>query len=480
MAMDGTDCQGLVALLQDAAPDLERLQRLADERRGAQVAVPSVIGPSAQLSVLRDFADNSTALASLKEMTTAELAELNPFEVLGIQYTEDVHSRFLKWLLDPGADHGLGKYFVEGFLLRTDLSANDMGLPSGVPTEISPDDWTKTEVRREWRNIDILILNGQARFVCAVENKIRSLEGIDENGVSQLTRYRETLESEFASFRRHYVFLSPTGIAPQTGTEREHWIPETYVTVHSLVNQMLEDVDCQMSGLVRAFLTQYETTLRRNIVPETGEVAKMARQMYLQHRKAVKLMQKHKPRYSVETQGMFKKAIDARTDWSFDRNEGQWVHFTPQDLECFESLTTGTWRSEVWPVLLFMFNCGAETDDERGYFQLELLEGTDSGIRKAIIDAVNEHPTLFTYVNGQGSVEGVNIEYSESGWILADRDFILDGEDHGVGWDDGTTEDKVMEWVAHFAEHELAPMVDVIRRCVEEHEGSSVRRRRRR
>ena len=40
-----------------------------------------------------------------------------------------------------------------------------------------------------------------------------------------------------------------------------------------------------MSGLVRAFLTQYETTLRRNIVPEIGEVAIMARQMYLQHRK---------------------------------------------------------------------------------------------------------------------------------------------------------------------------------------------------
>ena len=38
--------------------------------------------------------------------------------------------------------------------------------------------------------------------MCAVENKIRSPEGIDENDVSQLTRYRETWESEFPSFRR--------------------------------------------------------------------------------------------------------------------------------------------------------------------------------------------------------------------------------------------------------------------------------------
>ena len=364
---------------------------------------------------------------------------------------------------------------------RTDLSANDMGLPSGVPTEIPPDDWTKTEVRREWRNIDILILNSQARFVCAVENKIRSPEGIDENGVSQLTRYRETLESVFPHLGRHYVLLSPTGVAPQTDAEREHWIPETYITVHSLVKRMLEDAACDMSDAVRAFLTQYETTLRRNVVPETSEVARMARKMYLQHREAVKLMQEHKPDYRAEIGQMFKKAIDARPDWKFYRKDRDWVYFTPLDLDGFESLATGTWRGEGWPVLLFMFNCGQERDDDnRGYFQLELLEGTDPGIREAIIDSVNENPDLFTYVNGQGSVEGGNIGYSEGGLILADRDYILDAVDHGVKWDDGTTKAKVMEWVAHFAEHELAPMVDVIRRCVEEHVGSSARRRRRR
>ena len=480
MVRDGTDCQGQVAILQDAAPALERLQQLADEPRGAPVVVAPVNVPSAQLSLLRDFADSSTSLAGLEEMATADLAELDPFQVLGIQHAEDVHSRFLKWLLDPCAGHDLGTRFIELFLRHTAQSAKEMGLTSGVPSEIPPADWTKTEVRREWQNIDILILNRPAEFVCAVENKIRSPEDIAEDGVSQLTRYRETLEAEFPSFRRHYVFLSPAGAGPQTQAEVEHWIPGTYVTVHGLVNQMLADADSQMSGPVRAFLMQYETTLRRNIVPETSEVAKKAREMYLQHRDAVKLMQKHKPKYRVEAQGMFEKAIAARTDWKFDRKDGPWVIFTPQDLEGFQSLATGTWRNEVWPVLLFMFNCGAETDDERGYFQLELLEGTDPGIRQVIIDTVNQNPELFTYVNGEGSVEGVNIEYSEGGWILADRDFILDAEDHGVGWDDGTTEAKIMEWVAHFAEHELTPVVDVIQRCVEEYEGRSGQRRSRR
>ena len=133
-------------------------------------------------------------------------------------------------------------------------------------------------------------------------------------------------------------------------------------------------------------------------------------------------------------------------------------------------------------MVLFEFNCGGERDDGRGrgYFQLELLEGTDPGIRKAIIDSVNDNPRLFTYVDGQGSVEGGSIEYSEGILILSDRDYILDAEDHGVNWDDGATEAKVLDWVAHFAEHELPPMVAVIRRCAEEYEGSGVQRRRRR
>ena len=482
MAKDSADCQGLVAFLQDAAPDLGRLQRLADERWGEQVAVLPSNGPSGQSSALRDFVDNGASLAGLQEMATAELAELNPFEILGIQYTEDVHSRFLKWLLDPGADHGLGTRFVERFLSHTAVLAKDMGLLTGVGADMIPAEWTGIEVRREWRNIDILILNRQAGFACAVENKIRSPEGIGANDVSQLTRYRETLESEFPSFRRHYVFLSPTGVAPQRGAEREHWIPETYVAVQTLVKGMLEDAACDMSDAVRAFLMQYETTLRRNIVPETSEVARMARKMYLQHRAAVKLMQEHRPNYRTEIRQMFKEAIDARSDWKLYREDRGWISFIPLDLDGFESLATGTLRGEEFPVLLFEFNCGGERDDDRGrgYFQLELLEGTDPGIRAAIIDSVNENPDLFTWVDGQGSVEAVSIEYSEDGWILADRDYILDAVDHGVKWDDGAAEAKVMDWVARFAEHELPPMVDAIRRCVEEYEGSGVERRRRR
>ncbi len=138
-------------------------------------------------------------------------------------------------------------------------------------------DWSDVEVRREWNYIDILVLNRREKVVCAIENKIWAPEGISDDGVSQLTRYRELIEGEFPSHERHFVFLTPSGMSSRLRQEQQFWIPESYTAVHQAVKNLLEEND----GLERsdAFfaLAQYETTLRRNIVTSESEVAKLAR-----------------------------------------------------------------------------------------------------------------------------------------------------------------------------------------------------------
>ena len=47
---------------------------------------------------------------------------------------------------------------------------------------------------------------------------------------------------------------------------------------------------------VAAFLSQYATCLRRNIVPDTT-VERMATRIYLQHREAIDLIIKHRVAY---------------------------------------------------------------------------------------------------------------------------------------------------------------------------------------
>ena len=76
-------------------------------------------------------------------------------------------------------------------------------------------DWSKSESQREWYCVvdgsggwlDILVTNADdAKFACAIENKIYSPEG-----GRQLTHYRKALEAEYPDpiFTKGYVFLSP-------------------------------------------------------------------------------------------------------------------------------------------------------------------------------------------------------------------------------------------------------------------------------
>ena len=44
------------------------------------------------------------------------LAEFNLLKVLGVARSEIHHSRTIAWLLNPRESHGLGNYFLHGFL----------------------------------------------------------------------------------------------------------------------------------------------------------------------------------------------------------------------------------------------------------------------------------------------------------------------------------------------------------------------------
>ena len=61
-----------------------------------------------------------------------------------------------------------------------------------------------------------------------------------------------------------------------------------YTTILQLVEQTIDDKRAAMSKDARSFLRQYAATLRRNkIVPESTEIAELARKIYLENREAV-------------------------------------------------------------------------------------------------------------------------------------------------------------------------------------------------
>ena len=85
----------------------------------------------------------------------------NIFRILRISRTEIRHSNFLAWLLNPNESHNLRDTFLKHFLLD-------------ISVEFDTLNFQDFEIRREWKNIDLLIItNGFA--VCS-ENKVDSQE----------------------------------------------------------------------------------------------------------------------------------------------------------------------------------------------------------------------------------------------------------------------------------------------------------------
>ena len=127
---------------------------------------------SALLRLEEDGAD----LVRLDEMLSLWRDEVDVFSTLGLDGSEEFHSNFLAWLLDPKGSHGLGDHFLQGFLMA-----------SGASRAMRAVDRPSTLVRREksleldgeYGRLDIWMLNenSDGGFVCAIENKVWASEG---------------------------------------------------------------------------------------------------------------------------------------------------------------------------------------------------------------------------------------------------------------------------------------------------------------
>ena len=400
-----------------------------------------------QISALQRFAENNTYLAQLEEM----LARFDAFAFLGVSGSEEIHSKILAWLLDPRGNHSAGDLFLTEFLLQTGAATCE---------QVSTMNWSNTIVQREWRNVvdgetgflDILILNAGAKFVCAIENKLSS----DEHS-EQLTRYRRALKHEYGTFHRSHLFLSPQGISPNRPEEREFWTPVDYGTILRLVEKTLDRRVEPGNEDVTAFLRQYATTLRRRIVPDT-EIKQMATRIYLQHREAIDIINRHKEAYIDDLREICKEAIGCQESWQF---VGEWaekklVGFIDTCWDEFLVFHTGTgWQPQTNSLLLLHF-------DFRVIGQVTLIltvssKSTKADVRKMLYDKTQrQHPGIFDHrgspMGGYHDTQFIRLYASEP--ILTESD-IINGD--RASW-----RNRVMEWVSEFIKNEYQEMNRII------------------
>ena len=329
----------------------------------------------AQHEALERFVLDNAELMRLEELADP----FNIFEALGIVRQEIRHSNFLAWLMNPAQTHGLGDSFLKGFLFKTSVEARMLGIETISPVDVDVWDLTETEIRREWRNIDITLLDESRKFVCVIENKVFSSEHSN-----QLRRYREVVEAEFPDYTRHYVLLNVSGEEP---SDSDYYVGVTYDEVCDVIERLLKMKASTIGDDVATMLSHYVTMVRRRVMPDR-EIQELCRRIYRKHQAALDLIFEHRTGRQAEIADALLELIEADPEFTLDVSNKTFTRFVPVSWDRPE-LQVAQGYTKTGRLLLFEFFISSQWNPNSLALRLTLGPG-DENVRRRIHEAATK------------------------------------------------------------------------------------------
>lgn len=359
------------------------------------------------------------------------LEQFNIFEAIGVVRQELRHSDFLAFLLDPRQNHRLSDAFVRRLLQKILIAAKDLA-PSLSPVHLDSWDLGRIEVRREWQNIDILLVDQPNRLVVVIENKIDSTE---HSG--QLGKYLRLVGAEYPAPEWQWlaVYLTPDGEDPS----ETDYLPADYGLVADAVEAVAESRRPALDPAVHAVLVHYARMLRRHIVTDS-EIADLCRRIYRRHQRALDLIFEHRPDQLADVQTILVACVQSRGDLILDTASKQIVRF---GHVAWEELPRGQGWTRSGRLVLFEFS------NYPGFLSLNLYVGPGPiEARQRLIDLATVHQPPFR-VSKRGT--GKNHKSIFSRRFLKPEDY--DDAAHG------DIEARVMARWEEFAAQDLPALV---------------------
>lgn len=242
-------------------------------------------------------------LLESKEFNKLDLGLNTPniFQILKISTTEIRHSNFLSWLLDPKGSHKLGDIFLKRFF--KEVFSSDK-FPKINPENVEGMDLSKVEVRREWENIDLLLIHN--KVVVCVENKVYSSES-----EHQLIDYKKVIQVEFPEpeFIQTFVFLTPKGI--ESINEKNSFEPISYEFIVESLERIISENGESLVPQVKTYITDYITIIKREIMG-TDELTKLSKEIYLNHKELIEFIYKNRPDNCIYVSQLIKEELERR------------------------------------------------------------------------------------------------------------------------------------------------------------------------
>lgn len=227
-------------------------------------------------------------------------------------------------------NHGLGNVFFSHLLGRYMRSSRGR-----LPLRAK-----KFSIRREEGHIDILaVSDDNPKTVIAIENKIRSRE----HG-KQLLDYRDYLDERYREYKKVFILLSPEGTTPKA----DDWAIMTYADVAAALETAMRTKQGGVPGRVRAFLKDYLTVVRRDILMDS-KLKKLCNRIYREHKEVLDLIFDNFDNSRTRLGAAMDRAFNALNQQSFRRAEtsgnGMLVLQSCQIDKILEALpeTNGSW-----------------------------------------------------------------------------------------------------------------------------------------
>ncbi len=201
-----------------------------------------------------------------------------PFEATGMVRAEIRHGSFMAYMLDPRKPHGFGSRLLQAFLeAALHLNANDA-------RKLVERNEGHVQIRREWRDIDLMIILGVSKQVVVVELKIDAFQS-----AHQLATYREIVEVNWLpaeGWQSTFLFLTKRG-----ELSNDNW---TDLRLKALMTKFDVVAAEERSAPALEYLRYYLSMMRRHHVGD-DLTEELARKLWAQHGEALDFLVRHRP-----------------------------------------------------------------------------------------------------------------------------------------------------------------------------------------
>jgi hypothetical protein len=314
------------------------------------------------------------------------------FEAVGVVRQEIRHAHFLSYCLDPQRPHGFGSECLRA-LMRSAAEAQRHGGSNGADPvltalDVHVMDLDGAQVRREWRNIDLLIIVPREKLIVAVELKIDASEHS-----SQLRRYREIVTTqwpEMQGWRHLFLFVTKRGEDPSED-DGEGWLPVDMAAVASELDGVVRKE--HGASEARRLLAAYLNMLRRHHL-QNERLEELAAKIWSQHREALEFLIEKRPDngdgifgllYQDRAQLAEIMSDAAQTAVVLDDSTRTNIRFAVPAWDSFPGLLTGrNWTASNRLLLLEL----APSGDRRSVRLRFVIGSGDANARKKVYSAL--------------------------------------------------------------------------------------------